>query len=287
MRDVSPLVEPCINDLGPELERAHHVYFRWADREGGPVMGRLGWLDRLTNGSLDRCRAAVGSVVGTQPAQPEIDAAAMELVAAASVLIPLVNDGHDYYRRQDFRDDGLAHGRELHVSLVRAFDAFEAAEERLSSLVDELQTRSRASRLARLEGDPSRRGELLIESTMARARALLEMQATIRIEEGRLVTDRRDELVTTVEDLRREVDEMRANTRALFGGAAGVDRFVREADDFAVEAVRFMRRVRDAQVLTPGDVRNLERGACFSSDHGTPACVVDAYDDLVGAYNGL
>jgi hypothetical protein len=46
-------------------------------------------------------------------------------------LVPILNDAYDYYKREDYKDDGAARAKALHAKLVPAIDTFLTARKRL------------------------------------------------------------------------------------------------------------------------------------------------------------
>ena len=74
-----------------------------------------------------------GTAGAAEPAITPLDGLARDYAHAFEAVIPVANEASRYYERQDYKDDRMARGRELHARLVAAFEPFLAQRARLEA----------------------------------------------------------------------------------------------------------------------------------------------------------
>jgi hypothetical protein len=153
----------CLNELSAKLEHDSSSYFAAVDRLSG-LASVSGHRFEISRPEADprRCR----EVVATEPAMPEVDAAAERFASGMATLEPLLLEAQGYYARGDHWRDGTARGRELNAAIVPAFEQTIAAENELRTRLGGLRHTLRAARIERLSRDPSRE-PLLVEERFA------------------------------------------------------------------------------------------------------------------------
>lgn len=286
VRDVQPLIERCLNRYSDPVLGSRQRYFSWADRERGPGGRHIYGLYQVSPSDVPQCRAAVTEVAQSQPILAEVDAAASAYATALEQVVPLIGRAYAYYERENYRDDDMAGGREMHPQLVDAFDAFEAAHRELDERVETISTAARELRLQQLEGDPARRGEYLVTRLMSQAQHLMELLPSVRVDGRRLVSDRQDELFAAIATLRTGCDEMYNERESAFAGFREGRNLLGPANELATSAVRLMRLIRDREQLSSFHLRNIGTPAGWMLDGG-PDEVIREYNELVDAYNRM
>jgi hypothetical protein len=101
-------------------------YGSWADLKKGPT-GKERIIYGLYEVSPDlaqRALAASDRAREGEPKIPRLDEAARDYARAFEAVIPVGNEASRYYERQDYKDDGMAKGREMHGRLVAVFEPF-------------------------------------------------------------------------------------------------------------------------------------------------------------------
>jgi Protein of unknown function (DUF3829) len=105
---------------------SHARYDSWADLKTGPT-GRERIIYGLYEVSPDlaaRALEAADKARAAEPAIASLDGLARDYARAFEAVIPVVNEASRYYERQDYKDDRMARGRELHGKLMAAFEPF-------------------------------------------------------------------------------------------------------------------------------------------------------------------
>jgi len=110
-------------------------YDSWVDLKTGPtgreriVYGLYEVSPVLAKQALD----VAGTAGAAEPAITPLDGLARDYAHAFEAVIPVANEASRYYERQDYKDDRMARGRELHARLVAAFEPFLAQRARLEA----------------------------------------------------------------------------------------------------------------------------------------------------------
>ena len=85
------------------------------------------------------CFKAIEAAAAKSPDVPALEAAASRYAGALGALKRVVDEAHDYYDLEDYRDDGFAKGRQMHAGLMQAWAAFETASDALDREVATLK----------------------------------------------------------------------------------------------------------------------------------------------------
>jgi hypothetical protein len=121
------------------------------------------------------CLRTIPAVASLPPELPELHAAGAAWVEAIAQARDLIAVAYRYYDMENFKDDRMQRGKELHGPLMQVFDRFVAADRQLSEQVrrhaEALQTRQ----LERLAADPERRSDYLLLASLRHARAALNL----------------------------------------------------------------------------------------------------------------
>lgn len=288
---VGPVVRECLNRFGEPVFRARDRYFEWVDEETGPT-GRERHVRGTGElfGGPDACIRAIEESRAAEPAQPTLDAASEAYGAALREVFAKVNDANTYYDRENYKDDDFAGGLERHAPLVAAFGAFTAASDALGNEVRTLNEGLTERRLARLARDPERELELLSERVMVLSRQLLESTDGWTVERGKLVGIEVEPFVARVTELEGLADQLAAkqaegiDTRVARTSHIFFGTFVREVGELVTAAKATMRRARDQEAFSRGELMQLGNA---SAQHvtGAPPSMTREFNDMVGALN--
>ena len=86
---------------------------------------------------------------------------------------PLLKEADDYYTAENYKDDKMAKGKELHPRLVAAWDAFAGADHNLREAVEVINDRRALEKLAAIEQSEGRKVHYYVEALMIHAKHVL------------------------------------------------------------------------------------------------------------------
>lgn len=150
-------------------------YASWVDMRRGPT-GRERYISYGLYSLYDVTRemAAAKQAMVDPPSRPDLDEAAGRYMLAYDALAPLITRAERYYDRQDYRDDGMAEGRDLHRQMVPAAEAFLAARAQLEHQMQLVRADLDVRELADIEAREGRSARWQVRNTMIRARAVID-----------------------------------------------------------------------------------------------------------------
>lgn len=150
-------------------------YASWVDMRRGPT-GRERYIVYGLYSLYDVSRemAAAKQAMVDPPSRPELDEAAGRYIIAYDTLAPLITRAERYYERQDYRDDGVAEGRELHRQMVPAAEAFLAARAQLEEQMRVVRADLDGRELTDIETREGKSARWQVRNTMIRARAVID-----------------------------------------------------------------------------------------------------------------
>jgi hypothetical protein len=121
---------------------------------------------------------AAKAATGTPPAMAELDAAIPDYIVAYEALGPIVAEADGYYERQDYMDDKMAGGKELHTRLAPAFAAFQKERDRVDALFAAEKERADLAELAMIEQMEGRKARWHVSNVLLQARKTTELFPT-------------------------------------------------------------------------------------------------------------
>lgn len=282
-------VEHCLNAFSRSAFDSRARYLDWADPVDGPT-GREPEILGLfaIHGNPRACSEAAQRASSMEPADADLDRAGFAYAEAITRLVTRVTDAYAYYEREDYRDDGMTRGRDMHEPLIDAFTAFERAHDALSRRVRERQDAIDARMLDRLGADPARKTELLVERVRIQAKSITDAAAAATVSGERTLEGiAADDFAAKVAGIEQAYAELAIYASADPEGAPLLlDSYVAEGERFVVAAKEVMRRVRDRRRFDRSDMRQLGTSSGWMVD-GSPDKLIDAYNDLIGRYNSL
>jgi Protein of unknown function (DUF3829) len=268
----------CTNSLSERAYDSRSRYFDWAAKSGPTGKERIIY-GTYTISDPSECNAKIDAANKQEPHDADLEAAGTAYAQAVTALAPLLVEADDYYTQENYKDDKMAKGKALHPKLVTAWNDFEAADQKLSSIVSAMNDKVQAEHLVAIEKDEGRKANYYKLALMTNAKALM------RVENGNdpkkidlpKVTENLTTYETTVNDALKFKAE---NPDAKLGSM-----FLDSAKSFLVTAKGLMRRIRDKVPYSSGDKMMLNaNGAGWMVDASPPRLVHD-YNGLVDAYN--
>lgn len=131
----------------------------------------------LDANDLKTCDAAIPTAIAAAPALPELDKAAKAYLDSLHTLQPLTHAAYDYYKREDFEDDGYARGKAMHAPLMEALAAFVQASGVFSTALEAENDRAQQAQLQALEKQEGRTRTYYRLAIMMEAKSLMDLMA--------------------------------------------------------------------------------------------------------------
>jgi hypothetical protein len=264
----------CINRLSERSYDSQERYFSWVDKKGPTGKERIIYGTYTIYDTSD-CKKNVEKANALEPRDAELEAAATAYVEAVTKLEPLLQEADDYYSQEDYKDDKMAKGREMHPRLVEAWKAFASADRTLRSHVDEINDRQSQLRIAEIEKTEGRSARYHVEALMIHAKRVMRAETEDQPDADRIV-----QALTEYEGIVKSAEQFSGKD----GNAAIGSTFMRSAKEFLGSAKRVMRRIRDKTPYSQGDRMMLDAGGGWMVE-GSPQRLVRDYNQLTAAYN--
>ncbi len=281
-------VRHCINSLDDRILSSRARYRSWVDDDEGPQPNARVVYGLYTFSDPSYCAEQVAAASALAPRRAEMDAAAQAYVTAVTDLHGIIEEAERYYDRNDYQDDDMARGQELHGPLMSGFNRFIVAREALIAHVDEAFEEALTKREEALApGDTRSR---LLFDTM---RSALEIARTANVHWRDLSSIDHDTFFAKAQGYQRQVDELEAQLseaneaerNANHGwDFSALQSYVQASQAFAQAAKELGRRLEDGGGWSRGERMTLRSGA---SSHwmvdGSPGAALAKYDDIPDA----
>ncbi len=292
---IVPIIRECLNRFDQSVGRSRGRYLQWVESEERGPTGRERHVYGLyqINGNLAGCQTAIQTSNAAPPADADLQAAATAYGAALAEVVAKVNDAYPYYDRENYRDDNFERGRAMHAGLMAAFNAFRAASTELDDRVSTANRGITERRIARLANDPRRAVQVMVE------RHLLLAEDTLKLVHGWSVDNRRlsgidaDAMVAQVAQLETLTDQLAAAIAAGQGADAvgstsshWLESYSREAVELLTHAKGLMRRVRDRETFSRGELMNLSGSGGWMVS-GAPPRMIREFNEMIDQYNRI
>jgi tetratricopeptide (TPR) repeat protein len=251
----------CLNSVDRGLHSAYYDYTSRVDRAKGPQPGREPSL--FVREEIEPCFDKLKQGMAAPPALAELDAAAQNYLAALQKLAPVLKDAIEYYRQQDYKDDKLAKGRQLHAPLLAAFDEFDKTSDAFHTALDAEDVRFKERELAEIEQKQGRNLSYLHRVVMLRAKQLVKLGEAEPLDPAKF----QPALDAYTQALEEAAAYFNAHRTELGDRVSCWQVVERAARDFQKEAKEKMRNFRDNKKPQP----SLIGGDRF----------VDEYNDLI------
>ncbi|HRQ63376.1 MAG TPA: YiiG family protein [Xanthomonadaceae bacterium] len=228
----------CANYHSERIFDSRNRYHSWVGKRG--PTGR----ERIVYGlyevhSPGNCPRNIAAAAERPPHLDDLHEAGAAWAEALRTVHGLVVEAYRYYDMENYKDDRMKRGKEMHQPLVDAFDRFAAADKALSEQIrlhtEGLQTR----RLERLAADPERRVDYLLLASMRHARAALSLAKPSG--DRSFQRDAFDAEVAQFETLLAELEQ----TQRRVSKSAGMSGYLSNGNTFLRTAKTLSRMHRD------------------------------------------
>lgn len=271
----------CFNTADSSVRESAMRYLSWIDNVATGPTGKerkVNTLGDITPFELESCTKAINQAVKAKPALPVLDYAAAKYLYELRALAPLVSQAHRYYSQEDYKDDGFAKGKEMHLPLAGAFKAFINASDIYGAELEKESSALNAAQLAEIEKTEGRH--------IAWYRLALVTQ-------GKQLSMKFDEESPDINDVTKAIDaygallaEASKSTANEPGKPIGWSIVLNRAETFLKDSKDLVRRLRDKTPYSHGDKMMMDGGSGWMVS-GSPMRVLKSYNELVQASNGL
>ncbi len=274
----------CINGPSSRVLDAADRYASWVDIDKG-VTGEEKNVYGIYDHELDEsCVEAINTANATEPKDDGLEKAAAQWLAAYKAVQPLIHDAHDYYDREDYKDDGFAKGKDMHDGLAKAIGAFQDADQALRRVVGDKNDALQARRLERLEKEEGRKLRFQAANVMAKAKELMAAGDAATLEAIDL--ERLDKALKAYDTALEEAEEYVKANEAEAATVLLFDSFIDNGEGYLKAAKELMRRKRDSRAYDKMELSRLGSSSGWMVE-GSPDKLSRAYNDLVNRSNGL
>jgi uncharacterized protein DUF3829 len=271
----------CMNGASKRVVDSRRRYLSWiADEKLGPT-GKERNVYGLYDVNTDSCYQALDKAKAMQPPLADVESAADEYKKALGELDPIIKQADRYYRQNDYKDDKMAKGKQLHPQLMNAFAKFEQVnkgfEERVTTLNDGVNLRQ----FARLEKDPSRRLEYLAQRALYEGKALIKLAAVDELKE--LDLQKYDVAVQNYDKALGELEQYASSHKDESAKVRLFSSYASDSDEFLKSAKELLRRKRDNKDFN----KEFFSRSSPNMVTGHPAQLIEKYNRMINSSNNL
>jgi hypothetical protein len=271
----------CMNGTSKRVVDSRSRYLSWVkDEKAGPT-GKERNIYGLYAINADSCYQALDRAKTMGPALPDVESAAIEYRRALEQLEPIVKQANEYYQQDDYKDDKMAKGKELHPQLMNGFAKFEQVSKGFEDRVTRLNDGVSARQLTRLEKDPARRLQYLSQRGLNEAKALIGLTNIAELKE--LDQQKYDVALQTYDKTLTELEQYADSHEAEADKIMMFSSYISSCKTFLKSAKELLRRKRDNKDF------NKEFFSKSSPQlvDGHPTQVVESYNRMINDSNNL
>lgn len=271
----------CMNNTSKRVVDSRNRYLSWVKDETAGPTGKERNIYGLYDINADSCFSALDRAKTMSPALPEVESAAGEYRKALEQLEPVVKQANKYYDQDDYKDDKMVKGKELHPQLMNGFAKFEQVSKGFEERVTTLNDGVNARQLTRLEKDPSRRLQYLSQRGLNEAKALINMTDIAELKE--LDQQKYDVALQTYDKTLTDMEQYADTHKAEADKIMMFSSYVSSCKTFLKSAKELLRRKRDNKDFN----KEFFSKSSPQMVDGHPAQVVENYNRMIGDSNHL
>jgi hypothetical protein len=266
------------NELDRDARSSIKRYSSWVkSMKVGPT-GRekvVYGLYRLSTKDIMRRRRQISELQEITP-HLALDAAGVEYIEALRAFNEVVEKMYPYYEREDYKDDRLAKGKQLHIQYVKQMTLFLKASDQFALALNEENDKRLDARLTQPE---DRNLTSLNLATIYEAKLLVRLFANKRTPIKKIVAKLKvfekaaDEAIRYAKKNPNELPDEWSDQKG-------------KIEDFRQVAKERMRRIRDRTPYSYGDRMMIKVGSGWMIE-GTLDKVVKVYNELIEQSNDL
>lgn len=271
----------CYNRVDGVAHRSISRYASWVkDMKDGPSGKEkvIYGLYPINSDAIASCKQAFAGAAQAKPVLA-LDAAGTTYIDALGALGKVVEEAYPYYDRENYKDDGFAKGKQLHVQLAAQISVFQAASDNFSKEIEKENDKRLEAQMNKLEKEQGRKLPYLEMASMHLAKQLIRL-----IDADTFPVD---QAMTSLAAYEKIADETAAFALANKAALPAVwSTFESSAEDFRKAAKERVRRIRDKVPYTDGEKMMLKPGSAWMVE-GSQEKLIKAYNTMVEASNRL
>lgn len=271
----------CYNRMDGSAHRSISRYASWVkDMKAGPSGNErvVYGLYEIDGETITSCKQGFAGAAKAKPALT-LDAVGTAYIDALDALNKVVEEAYPYYDRENYKDDGFAKGKQLHVRLAAQIAGFQAASNKFSDELEKENDKRLEAQMNKLEKEQGRKLPYLQMATMHQAKQLIRL-----IEAESFAADQAATRLAAFEKITDETMSFGKTSKDAMPGSW--HSFESAAEDFRKAAKERVRRVRDKVPYSEGEKMMLKPGSAWMVE-GSQEKLIKAYNSLVEASNSL
>ncbi|EAY29034.1 DUF3829 domain-containing protein [Microscilla marina] len=274
------------NRFHKSATKSYEKYLAWVDKAKGPKYGKNTpqTLYELHERSLEK----VAKEVDFDPQMKGIDQPMRQVVEKADALYQLINTANGYYEKEDYKDDDFAKGQVLHPQLMKAFEEYFAAYEKISLPFQQLQDETFRFDVEKFKAN----GQAIRYNLMINLKNVEDIATLIDSLDGsdlkKVDMKSLDEKMKAFKESHNKLENLQndeAQLEKAFGNMAVFKRS--NLDSYVTNGVDFIKNIRNLKERIK--TNNFKYSIVHPSipDKGSPAKLFELYSQMVNLYNRM
>jgi len=267
-----------LNGFASRASESYERYLSWCDEQKGPTGKERNNYGLYKIDYKDDLEAAK-KLIPASPIQP-IDQYAKAFIEASLPLVNLVSEAEYYYDQENFKDDNMAKGKELHPKLIAAFKAYFDTKTAFKEEYNKLYEAAAAKQMEALRKQGKtlaidmqsivNKSEALLKELMPIATDLKAKPSAEQLASVKAKFDDLEALVLSFESGVKSTEESKLEEQ--FGSTNYLSWFVDHSKDFLKEGKEVFRKRKEGKGFD-------------SSYENLVNSLGDKYDDIVKDMN--
>ncbi|WP_299458910.1 DUF3829 domain-containing protein [uncultured Microscilla sp.] len=274
------------NRFHESATKSYEKYLTWADKTKGPKYGKdtPQTLYELHERSLEQ----VAKEVNIDPPMKGIDQPMRQIVEKADDLYHLINTANKYYEKEDYKDDDFAKGQALHPKLMKAFEAYFAAYEKISLPFQKLQDESFKFDVEKFKAS----GQTLHYNLMINLKSVEDVATLIDSLDGvdlkKVDMKVLDQKMKIFKESHSKLENLQNDDAQLEKAFGNMTVFKRSnLDSYVTNGVDFIKNIRSLKERIKTNDFKYSIGHPSFPDKGSPDKIFKLYSQMVDSYNQI
>lgn len=272
----------CYNTLQLSIYHSMDRYASWLkDLETGPtgkeriVYGTYA----VSDSTIEKCQKAIPEVVKLKPALEPMDGAASAFITSAVDVANTINEINKYYEQENYKDDAFAQGKTLHQTLMKQWVTFEPAAKSYNDAIKQVEAERQVAQLKAIEQSEGKSANYYSLSIMIHSGNVNDVISTENFDA--------DSAMKQLTDLEKTTAEFKEKLKAQSDDSHDFTMFISSADEYQLDAKKYIRRVRDKTPYSESENRLLSDANGGWMVEASYPRALRSYNQMVDNYNRL